>query len=94
MRASGYFSCLVDRFVTPPFYACAKLRELASGVNRSQSAGETMGEMPCYEPSSLIQSIHKGVPFLTDREPGDSSSELVLNLGNGTRAFYDYFVVR
>lgn len=53
-----------------------------------------MGEMPCYEPSSLIQSIHKGVPFLTDREPGDSSSELVLNLGNGTGGFYDYFVVR
>ena len=53
-----------------------------------------MGEIPCYEPSSLIQSIHKNVPFLTDREPGDSSSELVLSLGDGTRAFYDYFVVR
>ena len=52
-----------------------------------------MGEIRCYEPSSLIESIHKNVPFLTDREPGESSSELVLSLGDGTRAFYDYFVV-
>ena len=53
-----------------------------------------MGDSPCYEPSSLISSIHKNVPFLTDKEPGDESAELVLNLGDGTRAFYDYFVVR
>ena len=53
-----------------------------------------MGEVQCYEPSSLIESIHKTVPFLTDGKPGDSSADLVVNLGDGTRAFYDYFVVR
>ena len=52
-----------------------------------------MAETSCYEPSSLIASIHKGVPFLTDADHDDQSAELVLHLSDGTSAFYDNFVV-
>lgn len=51
-----------------------------------------MAETSCFEPSSLIRNIHKDVPFLTDASAKDA--ELVLNLGEDTNAFYDYFVVR
>ena len=57
------------------------------------SIRRSMGEAECYEPSSLITSIHKGVPFLTDADVRDKSAELVLNLDEGTKEFYAYFVV-
>ena len=57
------------------------------------SIRRSMGEAECYEPSSLITSIHKGVPFLTDADVKDKSAELVLNLDEGTKEFYAYFVV-
>ena len=52
---------------------------------------KSMEEVRCYEPSSLITDVQKGVPFLTDA--GDKSAELVLNLDEGTNEFYDHFVV-
>lgn len=51
-----------------------------------------MAEAQCFEPSSLLVTIHKNVPFLTDGDE-NSSTDVVLNLDEGTREFYDYFVV-
>ena len=48
----------------------------------------------CYEPSSLLVSVHTQLPFLTDVGDSDKTVDLVLNLGENTREFYDYFVVR
>ena len=51
-----------------------------------------MAEAQCFEPSSLLVTIHKNVPFLTGGDR-DNSADVVLNLDEGTREFYDYFVV-
>lgn len=51
-----------------------------------------MAEAQCFEPSSLLVTIHKNVPFLTGGDK-DNSADVVLNLDEGTREFYDYFVV-
>jgi hypothetical protein len=52
-----------------------------------------MEDAQCYEPSSLITSIHERVPFLTDAGSEDNSAELVLKLDESTKEFYDIFVV-
>lgn len=51
-----------------------------------------MAEAQCFEPSSLLATIHKNVPFLTSGDR-DEPVDVVLNLEEGTQDFYDYFVV-
>ena len=53
-----------------------------------------MNGTQCYQPSSLLVSVHTQLPFLTDVGDRDKTVDLVLNLGENTREFYDYFVVR
>ena len=62
-------------------------------IHLSRSSPAKMGDLQCYEPSSLITSIHERVPFLTDAGSEDNSAELVLKLDESTKEFYDIFVV-
>ena len=85
--------------VSYTFCACANSNNVSAANGPApvrmqlQASCCGMGDGECYEPSSLITSIHRNVPFLTDAGSVDKSADLVLDLGDGTRAFYDYFVV-